>query len=214
MIFLPLSIQISWVCVPNRYSAQPFIIWEKTTETTGFAMYSDANRTNTKKQAKLKSLETFYSQNCLNTWLTIPSTWHPGADVTVTTGKVITRDIKRTHHDPVLLCRSKKRDECISHVCEFVCVKQPDYHCLAPTVVRTTDVHSSVYSGSPSAQLCMIHRQLVHPMFLCYCLILMSVQIVQSQNVNSFWECFLVGVGGLVHSLAPCLSRPVFDGHL
>lgn len=93
MIFLPVSIQISWVCVPNRYSAQPFIIWEKTTETTGFAMYSDANRTNTKKQAKLKSLETFYSQNCLNTWLTIPSTWHPGADVTVTTGKVITRDI-------------------------------------------------------------------------------------------------------------------------
>lgn len=177
-------------------------------------MYSDANRTNIKKQAKLKSLETFYSQNCLNTWLTIPSTWHPGADVTVTTGKVITRDIKRTHHDPVLLCRSNKRDECISHVCEFVCVKQPDYHCLAPTVVRTTDVHSSVYSGSPSAQLCMIHRQLVHPMFLCYCLILMSVQIVQSQNVNSFWECFLVGVGGLVHSLAPCLSRPVFDGHL
>lgn len=191
MIFLPLSIQIAWVCVPNRYSAQPFIIWEKTTETTGFAMYSDANRTNIKKQAKLKSLETFYSQNCLNTWLTIPSTWHPGADVTVTTGKVITRDIKRTHHDPVLLCRSNKRDECMSHVCEFVCVKQPDYHCLAPTVVRTTDVRSSVYSGSPSAQLCMIQRQLVHPMFLCYCLILMSVQIVQNQNVNSFWECFL-----------------------
>lgn len=54
MIFLSLSMQISWVCVPNRNSAQPFITWEKTTDTTGFAMYSDANRTNTKKIGKTR----------------------------------------------------------------------------------------------------------------------------------------------------------------
>lgn len=56
-------------------------------------------------------------------------TWHPGADVTVTTGEVITRDIKCTHHDPVLLCRSNKRDECISHVCETTWLSLPSTHC-------------------------------------------------------------------------------------